>query len=413
MSARAISRRTALSAFAGCAFSQAAPALSDWPQFRGPARNGVSAETGLLKEWPGSGPKLLWSVDGLGAGYGSLAISGDRIFVQGGKDRRSSVHCLNRADGKLLWSVPLGAQGDNDRGSGPRSTPTVEGSSLWVLTESGDLACLKTPDGAAMWRKNILNDFKGRNPHWLLSESPLVDGARLIFTPGARGAGIVAVDKTSGKWIWSSQDLDDSPGYSSCIAFDVGGVRCIANFTSRAGVGVRASDGKLLWHYSKPANDVANCASPVFSNNKVFYTSDYGTGCGLLALSASGQEVKESEVYFNKDLKNHHGGVVLIDGYLYGFSSSILTCMEFETGKVMWRDRSVGKGCITSANGQLYLLGENQTMGLADATPSGYKEKGRFTIPDHGLPSWAYPVVCGGRLYIRNQAELRCYDIQG
>ncbi len=413
MSIDAITRRQAVSALAGAALARsvaAAASQPDWPQFRGPARNGVSTETGLMNEWPSSGPKLLWSVDGLGEGYGSLAISGDRIFVQGGKNRRSSVHCLNRADGKTLWSVALGAEGDNDRGDGPRSTPTVEVALLWVLTESGDLACLKPADGSTVWRKNTLTDFKGRNPHWLLSESPLVEGEKLIFSPGARGASIVAVDKNTGKWIWSSQDLGDAPAYSSCIAFDVGGVRCIANFTAEAGVGVRASDGKLLWRYEKPANGTANCATPLFHNDKVFYTSDYGTGCGLLSLSASGGDVKHSEVYFNKELRNHHGGVVLVNGYLFGYSSSILTCMEFETGKVMWRDRSVGKGCVTCADGMLYLLSENNVMGLAAASPAGYQERGRFSIPDQGKPSWAYPVVCGGRLFIRNQGELRCYD---
>jgi outer membrane protein assembly factor BamB len=384
----------------------------DWAQWRGPKRDGLSTETGLLKQWPAGGPKQLWSVDGLGAGYGSLAIAGDRIYVQGSLGGRSSVHALDRAGGKLLWTVPLGPQGDNNRGDGPRSTPTVEGSNLWVMTENGDLACLKTSDGGVVWRKNALADFKGRNPHWLLSESPLVDGEKLILTPGGRAASIVAVDKQSGKWIWSSQDLSDAAGYASCIVCEVGGVRCYTTLTAEAGVGVRASDGKLMWRFGKPANGTANCATPVFGQDKVFYSSAYGTGGGVVALTAANGAVTSSELWFNREMMNHHGGVVLVNGYLYGFSNSILTCLEFTTGKVMWKDRSVGKGSLTYADGRLYLLGEGYTAGMADATPEGYREQGRFSISDHGKPSWAYPVVCDGRLYIRNQGQLQCFDVK-
>ncbi|MBI5282172.1 MAG: PQQ-like beta-propeller repeat protein [Candidatus Solibacter usitatus] len=404
-------RREVLFSVAGASLLRGAPVRQDWPQWRGPRRDGLSTETGLLKEWPTAGPRQVWSVQGLGSGYGTVAIADDRIFVQGGQTGKSGVQCLDRASGKLQWQVWLGAEGDNDRGGGPRSTPTVEGDRLWALNESGDLACLDTANGSTHWSMNILRDFKGRNPHWLLSESPLIDGSNLICTPGGRGAGIVAVDKLSGKRAWSSQELSDEPGYASCIAVEVGGVRAITTLTSEAGVGVRASDGKLMWRYEKPANGTANCATPVFGNNKVFYSSAYGTGGGVLALSAAGGEVKSSELWFNREMMNHHGGVVLVNGYLYGFSNAILTCLEFETGKVMWKDRSVGKGSLTYADGQLYLLGESYAAGLAEASPAGYKEKGRFRIPEHGYPSWAHPVVCGGRLYIRNQTQLQCFDI--
>lgn len=184
------------------------------------------------------------------------------------------------------------------------------------------------------------------------------------------------------------------------------------NFLHNAGIGVRANDGKLLWQYSRAANGTANCTTPVFSDNKVFFTSAYGTGCGLVNLAPQGNGVNAQEVYFSRDMQNHHGGVVLHKGYVYGFSNAILTCMEFATGKVAWRDRSVGKGSLTYADGNLFLLGENQTAGLAEATPTGYVEKGRFSIEDQGLPSWAHPVVAGGRLYIRNQDLLNCYDVR-
>lgn len=399
----AISRRQAL----------AVMAAADWPQFRGPRRDGVSAETGLLRRWADGQPRQEWKVEGLGEGYGSLAVADGRIYVQGALGGRSGVHCLEAATGKKIWFTPLGGKSDNDRGNGPRSTPTVEGERLWALTESGDLAMLEAGSGKIGWTKNLIGkDFQGQQPHWLMSESPLVDGEKLIVTPGARGATLVALDKMSGKWLWSSKELSDPPGYSSVIAFNVGPVRCLAALTAKAGVGVRASDGKLMWSWDKPANRVANCAAPVFADDKVFYTSAYGTGGGAMQLTAKGDIVEASELYFTREMMNHHGGVVHHEGYLYGFSNAILTCMRLSDGHVAWRDRSVGKGCLTLADGMLFLLGESNVAGLAEASPAGYKELGRFTIPDQGRPSWAYPVVSGGKLFIRHQGLLMSFNVK-
>jgi outer membrane protein assembly factor BamB len=389
-----------------------APASSDWPQWRGPDRNGIAKETGLLKAWPTAGPPVVWSIGNIGEGYGSISIKGEHIFVQGVKDRQSSVFCLNRADGKIVWVAALGARLGQDRGPGPRGTPTVDGDQLYALAENGELACLKATDGSIVWRRNILKDFGGRNPKWLISESPLVEANNVIVTPGGEGASIVALDKLTGKTVWKTNELSDEAGYSSCLAVDIQGVRTIVGFTGNAGVGVRASDGKLMWRYEKVSNRTANITTPVFYDNKVFYTSGYDTGCALLSVKAQGGEVKADEIYFNREMMNHHGGVVLIDGYVYGFNNSILSCVEFATGKTVWRDRSVGKGTLTFADGHLYLLSENNVAGLAEASPAGYKETGRFQIADQGWPSWAHPVVCAGKFYIRNQGTLTCYDVK-
>lgn len=391
---------------------RAASVDPDWPQWQGPDRTGISKETGLLKSWPSAGPPQLWAIKGLGEGYGSLAILRDRIFVQGVQNGSSSVFCLNRADGKTVWVVPMSTRLDQDRGAGPRGTPTLDGDVLYALSDNGELVCLLQKDGAKVWRRNILQEFSGHNPHWLISESPLVDGGHLIVMPGGDNAGMVALDKTNGKTVWASKELSDQAAYSSCVVADIDGVRTIIGFTSKAGVGVRASDGKLMWHYTKVSNRTANIATPIVSGNKVFYTSAYGTGAALLSLKAENGEVKADEVYFTNEMMNHHGGVVLVNGYLYGYSNAILTCMEFNTGKVAWKDRSVGKGTVTYADGMLYLLGEKNVMGLADATPEGYHEKGRFTIEDSGFPSWSHPVICGGKLYIRNQTMLMCYNVK-
>jgi outer membrane protein assembly factor BamB len=387
----------------------AAPA--DWPQWRGPERTGVSPETGLLQQWPTSGPPLLWTAQGLGGGYGSLAVSGDRIFVQGLRNRQSIVSAVSTSDGRSLWSKNLGPGGENDRGSGPRGTPTVDGDRLYVLTESGDLACLKH-DGTMVWQRNILREFGGRNIPWLISESPLVDGNRLIVSPGGPGAGLAALDKMTGATIWTSKELSDAAAYASPIVADVQGVRTVMTYTADAGVGVRASDGKLMWRVPGAANNTANIATPVFFDNKVFYSAAYGTGGTLLGLRAENGEVRAQQIYLTRDMQNHHGGVVLVDGYLYGYNNAILTCLEFTTGKMMWRHRSVGKGALAAANGQLYIVAEDHVVGLVDATPAAYREKGRFAIKDFGAPAWAHPVISNGRLYVRNQQTLTSYDIR-
>jgi outer membrane protein assembly factor BamB len=387
-------------------------AVGDWPQWRGPDRSALSKEAGLLQQWPSSGPPLVWSASNLGSGYGSLAVSGDRIFVQGTRTGKSIVVTLNRADGKELWSKALGPASDNEQGPGPRGTPTVDGDRVYVLTENGDLACLLAQDGTSVWQRNILRDFGARNIPWLISESPLVDGNQLIVTPGGPNAGMVALDKMTGRTIWTTKDLSDQAGYASPVVADVQGVRTIMTLTAGAGVGVRASDGKLMWRYVRAANSTANITTPVFSDNKVFYTSAYGTGGALLGLRAEGGEVKAQEIYFTREMENHHGGVVLVNGYLYGYNNSILTCLEFATGKRMWRDRGVGKGSVTYADGHLYILSEDNVVGLVEATPAGYREKGRFQIRDQGWPSYPHPVVSGGRLYIRNQGVLSSYDVR-
>lgn len=393
------------------AVAAGAAAGGDWPQWRGPNRDGVSTETGLLRQWPSGGPPAAWTITGLGKGYGSVSVQGDRLFVQGTDGNSSVVICLRRSDGAKVWSRPLGRTLDQDKGGGPRGTPTVDGDVLFALSEAGDLACLRASDGGVVWARNILTDFGGRNPTWLLSESPLVDGPNLIVTPGGRGASLAALDKKSGKTVWTTKELSETAGYSSIVAAEIQGVRTLITLTSQSAVGVRAADGKLMWRYDKAANDTANITTPVVFDNRVFVTSAYNTGAALLQLRAENGEVRADQVYFTRDMMNHHGGVVFVNGYLYGFSNAILTCLEAATGKVQWRDRSVGKGSLTYADGRLYVLGESNTVGLVEASPTSYVERGRFQIADQGWPSWAHPVVAGGRLYLRNQGVLAAHDI--
>jgi outer membrane protein assembly factor BamB len=385
-------------------------ATGEWPQWRGPRRDGISSDTGLLAAWPAGGPPVLWRSTEVGKGYSSVAISGGVLYTLGERDGAESVVALDTADGRLLWARAIGPDYDNDRGGGPRSTPTVVGDRLYALGASGDLACLDTATGAPVWTVNILEMAKNDNLKWGISESPLVDGDHVIVVTGDKQGAIVAFDRHSGKVAWRSTGIDDDPGYASAIVEDVGGVRQIIHFTEDSAVGVRASDGKVLWQYTGATNDTANCTTPVYRAGHVFLTSGYDTGAALLKLTSSEGTTKAEEVYFTRDMMNHHGGVVLIGDHVYGFSNKNLVCLDFKTGKQVWSDPSVGKGSLTAADGMLYLFSEAGVVGLARATPERYEEISRFEIEADGH-TWAHPVVSGKRLYIRNRGELICYDV--
>lgn len=384
-------------------------AADDWPQWRGARRDGVSTETGLLKEWPAGGPRLAWRVAGAGDGYSSFSVAGGRLFTLGARGGTEYVLAFDSATGKKLWEVANGRRFSNDRGDGPRSTPTVDGDRVYVFGSSGDMTVLDAASGKVFWTQNLLQKYGGSNINWGLSESPLVLNDRILVTPGGRGASIVALRKTDGSLIWKSQS--DEPGYSSALLHPVGSVQQAIVFTAERALGIDVTDGRLLWSYNRVANRTANIATPIARGNRVFLSSDYGTGAALLALSAEGNGVKASEVYFSNEMRNHHASSVLVGDYLYGFSSSILTAMHFDTGKVAWRDRSVGKGSLVFADQRLYLFSENGTVGLAIANSGEYVERGRFQLKTGNLPTWSHPVVSGGKLFLRDQDTLYAYDV--
>jgi hypothetical protein len=386
-----------------------AAAPDDWPQWRGARRDGVSTETGLLKEWPAGGPRLAWRVAGAGDGYSSFSVAGGRLFTLGARGGTEYVLAFDSATGKKLWEVANGRRFSNDRGDGPRSTPTVDGDRVYVFGSSGDMTVLDAASGKVFWTQNLLQKYGGSNINWGLSESPLVLTDRILVTPGGRGASIVALRKTDGSLIWKSQS--DEPGYSSALLHPVGSVQQAIVFTAERALGIDVADGRLLWSYNRVANRTANIATPIARGNRVFLSSDYGTGAALLALSAEGNGVKASEVYFSNEMRNHHASSVLVGDYLYGFSSSILTAMHFDTGKVAWRDRSVGKGSLVFADQRLYLFSENGTVGLAIANSGEYVERGRFQLKTGNLPTWSHPVVSGGKLFLRDQDTLYAYDV--
>jgi len=405
---------------------------SDWPQWQGPDRNAVSKEIGLLKEWPKEGPPLVWKATGIGKGMGGIAVSRGRIYMAGDDAQQTAwLYALNESDGKPAWSAKIGPGGNPGnmfKPFGPRATPTVDGDRIYILSQTGDFVCFTT-EGKEVWRVNYVKDFGGIMPVWGFSESPLVDGDKIICTPGAADATLMALEKQTGKPIWKCMVPEGPTGdrgflgtsgaaYASVIAVDFEGVRQYVQLTATTLVGIAASDGKLLWRYDRAANmDRINCSTPVYHDGMVFAASAYNAGGGAVKLSKDDKGgITATEVFFSRNLKNHHGGIVEVDGYLY-FSREpgILSCVELKTGKVMWGERQPGKGAVVYADGRLYCRSESGkgTVYLVDASANGYVERGRFDPPDRTRePAWTHPVIANGKMYLRDQDTLLCYDVK-
>jgi len=397
---------------------------ADWPQWRGPNRDGVSQEKGLLKEWPAEGPRLVWQINDAGGGYSTPAVAGDRMYLLGNEGLDNEfVAARSVADGKQLWTVRLGKVGNPNQNPpypGARSTPTVDGDTLYALGSDGDLVAAKTADGKEVWRKNLRKDFGGQPGVWAYSESPLVDGGVLVVTPGGAEATVIALDKMTGQVKWKSAvPGGDQAAYSSIIATDVGGKKQYVQFLQKGVVGVDAATGKFLWRYEKTAQgSPANIPTPVAKDGFVYSATGKGGG-GLIKLAAEGDAVRAEQVYAEAKLPTAIGGAVLVGEHLYGTSGRGLMCIEFKTGKEVWFDRSVGAGSLLYADGMLYVYGENGgETALVQATPEGYVEKGRFAPPnvpprDQGKKSWAYPVLANGKLYLRDWNSVWCFDVRG
>jgi outer membrane protein assembly factor BamB len=469
-------RNRSVLVFAGCVLATLAPfaPAADWPQWQGPDRNAVSKETGLLKEWPKGGPPLAWKVKGLGGGDGAPSVAAGRIFGMGNRDGDEAVWALSETDGKTVWTQRLGPavrQKMPQGREGPGCTPTVDGDRLYVLGMGGDLACLRVADGKILWQRRLTRDFGGQVPTWSYRESPLVDGDKLICTPGGKDATLVALNKMTGETIWKSKlpdtpDTPDTPGaagaggnprrdpgrpggpggpggrrgfgggrggfggpgsgaaYASAIAVDFDGQREYVQLTAKALVGVAASDGKFLWRYDRAANGAGiNCSTPLYHDGLVFAASAYGAGGALLKLTRdAGGAVKAEEVYFTRKMQNHHGGMIVHDGSLYGANGGneggFLVCIDFPTGKVLWDQRSADdpralKGSVALAGGRLYYRNENGPMLLIEPNAREYSERGSFDQPDRSdRPAWSHPVIANGKLYLRDQDVLLCYDVK-
>jgi outer membrane protein assembly factor BamB len=401
-------------------FTGLVASADDWPQWRGPRRDGISKEMGLLQSWPKAGPKLLWQAKDVGEGYSTPSVVCDRLYVLSNKGQSDEFVQARRVnDGKQIWSTRLGKVGPNTMAPYPaaRSTPTVDGEFLYALGSDGDLVCVKSADGTEVWRKSLRTDFGGSPGLWAYAESPLVDGDILVCTPGGSDATLVALDKRKGSVIWKSAIPGaDQSAYASIISIEVDGIKQYVQFLQNGLIGVDAKSGKFLWRYNKTAaGSLANIPTPVARDGFIYNSTGKG-GAALVKLKSDKDKIIAEQVYFKKGLPNSIGGSVLLGNYLYGTTGSGLMCVEFATGEEKWRESSVAPGSVCYAGGRLYVHGESGEVALVDATPKGYREVGRFTPPsqpDRGKSkAWAYPVVANGRLYLRDASSIWCFDVK-
>ncbi len=390
----------------------------DWPQWQGPDRDNKSDETGLMQQWPEGGPEMVWKADELGGGYTTPSVADGRVFGMGYERAYEVVWALDEETGETLWKTRNGRANRNIRKEeGPRCTPTVDGDRIYTLSVGGQLVCFNATNGEVIWQRHLKEDFSGNMMSgWGYSESPLIDGNKLICTPGGPEGTLLALNKKTGKRIWQSQEWTDDAAYSSIIVREWNGFRQYIQLTEKHVAGVAAEDGSVLWQVPRDGSSPAVIPTPVAEDHKVYVTSGYGVGCNLFDVSHRGGKFMAEEVYSNKVMDNKHGGVVLVDGYIYGYSDGRgWVCQDFDTGEMVWQERDkLRRGSITYADGRLYLRSEGSkgTVVLAKATPEGYRETGRFQQPDRSdKRSWPHPVVANGKLFLRDQGILLCYDV--
>jgi outer membrane protein assembly factor BamB len=399
---------------------------ADWPQWRGPGRDAVAHETGLLRQWPTNGPALLWELKGLGTGFSGLAISGGRFYTMGdlqdGGRKSQYIIAFDLANRSRAWIARVGPPHDD----GPRCTPTVDGDLVYALGTDGDLLCVRATTGQEVWRKNLPRDFQGEMMSgWKYSESPLVDGEKLVCTPGGKEAAMVASNKKTGEVIWKCRppnpESTGGAGYASIVVSEGAGVRQYVTVMGRGAVGVSAADGKLLWTYGRVANGTANIPTPVVDKDFVFVSTAYGAGAALLKLSKTEEGIKAGEVYFLRadTFQCHHGGFLKVGDYIYGahgHGQGNPICLEMATGRVQWKAKQLGSGsgAVLYADGLLFYRYEDDTVALIGANPQEYVLKGVFKAPHRpGMegPGWVHPVVLEGKLYLRHNDVLLCYDV--
>lgn len=386
---------------------------ASWPRFHGPRNDNQSTETGLLQSWPEGGPRRLWTARGIGDGFATVSLAHGLIYTTGNRQDKTVVTALDR-DGKIQWQVAIGP-GWTGSQPGTRGTPTIDGPWLYHESPLGDLVCLDARTGQPRWRLNLFEKFGAENITWALSESPLIDGEHLICCPGGPQTAVVALDKHTGATVWKSPSAaGDLAGYSSPVLAEYRGLRMILTMTSRAVIGVNADNGDLLWRFEHRTPFDENILSPIFHDGRVLISTGHRVGSVLLQVQVQGAKAAVTEVWRSTDLDNHHGGVLLRDGYLYGSCwTPRWVCLKWKTGKKMHSERGVGKGSLTYADGMLYTFSENGRVGLVRATPDSHEVVSQFSVPEGGEgPSWAHPVVCGGRLYLRHGDFLYAYDIR-
>jgi outer membrane protein assembly factor BamB len=379
----------------------------DWPGWLGPHRDGKSPDTGLLKRWPAAGPELLWKVEDIGVGFSSVSVADGKIYISGDKDGKLMIFALD-LDGKLLWKAAHGkGRGGPD---GSRASPELDDGNLYILNGNGLIGCYDAATGQRKWSRDA-KEFGGSPGGWGYAESVLIYKNLAIFKPGGKNC-IVALDKASGETVWKSSGFDAGPEYGSSIVVSFEGQTMLVTGTNRGIFAVDPENGNLLWSNDWCAGNVANCPTPAYEDGYIFWSNGYGRGGVCLKLKKDGDKVTADVAWTTKDLVCHHGGYVIQEGYVYGNHNSGWTCLELKTGKKQWNERAVGKGSLCFADNMLYLFSESGGQAaLATCSPAGLQLKGKVKVKGNG-PSWAHPVVVGGRLYLRYDTNLYCFDVK-
>lgn len=405
-------------------FAHADDVTGQWNQWRGPNRDGISTEKGLLEKWPEQGPEVTYSVKGLGQGMASVAVANGKLFTMGNKDGNTKLICLDQSNGEIEWSEPFTpAKGD------PNCTPTVDMTAglVYGLSNDGVLVCCKVDSGEVVWQTSFPKDFGGKiESSWGYSESPLVDGDLLICTPGSPDAMVAALNKKTGEVIWKGKAPagklrgNDGAGYSSVIISNAAGVKQYVQLVGHGMVSYNAKSGELLWNYDRVANTTANIPTPIAKDNYIFCSTGYDDGgTALLKITKRGNKLEVNEVYYktSKELQNHHGGMIMIGDYVYmghGHNNGFPACVEWKTGKNLWdksRGAGTGSAAIVVADGKLYFRYQDSTMALLKTNKAKYELISKFKLPTHNGESWPHPVIAGGRMYIRDQDELVCFNV--
>lgn len=378
---------------------------ADWFQWRGPNRDGISAEKGWFAELPAEGPKQLWKAGNLGIGWSSVSVAGGRVFTMGNTGEVDTVFCFDANTGAEVWKHTYDCSSKDPNGyPGPRSTPTVDANRVYTVSRRGHLFCLDAATGKVVWSKNFKADFQSDPPTWGFAGSPVIDGNNLIVEVGGSGTALVALNKTTGTVVWKNGS--DRPGYGSPVVFGAGAQRGVAVFHAKAVVGYSLANGKELWRHSwETAYDV-NAATPIVVGDKVFISSGYGHGCALLQVGPGGSRV----LWENKNMKNHMNACVLLGEHLYGFDEGELKCLDFKTGEMKWKTGKYGKGSLMAADGKLIILGDRGRLGFATVTPDSYQELSSASVlSDRDV--WAAPVLANGKIYCRSKSDLVCIDV--
>lgn len=384
----------------------------DWPQWRGPGRDGRSLETDLLEKWPEGGPPLAWKARTAGAGFSSISVAKNLIYTLGDLPDGCHVIALKEADGSLVWKTRTGEAGGHRGYPGPRSTPTVDGGEVFALDQHSNLTCLNAANGKKAWTVNLQDDFDGKMMSgWRWSESPLVDGESVVCTPGGVNGTVVALNRKTGRKLWQTSEWTDPTGYSSIIIASIHGTRQYVQLTGKSLAGIDPQSGKILWKAER-VGKTAVITTPVVHENIVWVTSSYGVGCHAFEITKNGGKWSAAEIHSSRKFANHHGGVIELDGHVFGSTGGSFACMNIRTGELIYRERSAGKGATTFADGHFYLRSENGPVALIKASAKELKEISSFDQPERSeKKSWAHPVVANGKLYLRDQDLLLCYDI--